>query len=199
MTIGPPRKRRLLTISPHDIVTKDQTMTTTTILRTRAAASAGINHLCQLENGIAQVYADIRHRLGPGAPARLFELEGAHRNRATRLEQRMREHLIYPVPTKGGLSTIAGLTLRLEQQHDVGEIFVLLRELERELLAAYESYDDAAVTTDDANDVLHAPWLAIAVLSDQRESLAAIEEELTRPRQAPGPTVLPHDGYHPLA
>lgn len=188
MTTGPQRKRRSLTISQ-----KEYAMTTTSILHTRAAASAGINNLCHLENGVAQVYADVRHRLGPGAPARLFELEGAHRNRATRLEQRMREHLLFPVPPKSGLSTIAGLATRLEQQHDIGEVFVLLREMERELLTAYEQYDDTAGAADDANDILHAPWLAAAVLSDQRESLAAIEEELRQPRQATSPAALHND------
>lgn len=172
-------------------------MTTTTILRTRAAASAGINNLCYLENSVAQIYADVRHRLGPGAPARLFELEGAHRNRATRLEQRMREHLIFPTPPKSGLSAIAGLASRLEQQHDRGEVFILLREMERELLAAYEHYDDTAGAGNEPNDVLHAPWLAAAVVDDQRESLAAIEEELRKPSQL-APSILPHNVQNPL-
>lgn len=165
-------------------------MTTTTILRSRAAAHAGINLLCCLEQRIANIYSDLRHRLGPQAPARLFEVEGAHRNRSSRLEQRMREHLLQPIPTPSGLSTFAGIASRLEEQHDIGEIFVLLRELERELLHAYEIYEDEP--SEDGNDVRHAPWIATTVLADQRQTLAVIEDECAHPRTSLG-TSIPHE------
>lgn len=170
-------------------------MTTTSILRSRAAIHAGVNDLCSLEHRVADIYAQLRHRLGPEAPARFFELEGAHRNRSARLEQRLREHLLVPVPTPNGPSTFSGLATRLDEQHDIGELFVLLRELERELLHAYEHYEDTPA--EDNHEIRHASWIATSMFPDQQQTLAILEEECARPRRAAG-AAIPHQALNPL-
>lgn len=100
---------------------------------------AGVNLLFQAERTCATMVRELRHHLGPEAPPALLAIEGAHWNRATSLEQILRNQLLLPVEVHEGLEALAALGRRLSDHDQIGESLVLLREIERTLGEAYDT------------------------------------------------------------
>src|SRR5690606_32332302 len=95
------------------------------------------NLLFQAERACSAMVRDLRHHLGPEAPPALLSLEGAHWNRATSLEQIMRDQLLLPGEGHDGQEGCAALALRLADHDAIGASLALPREAERALGGVY--------------------------------------------------------------
>ncbi len=128
-----------------------------------------LGRLHYLDTQAAELYSQTRHRLGPEAPGWLFEVEGRHRNRAARIAQYLRNHLIQPAGDERSQSAIAVLQQELADEQEVPATIALLRQLEHDLAALADKIMDSQAAWDDTDS-----WLSLAAPCD--ETLARVED-----------------------